>query len=53
MAKGGNRIKIKLRSTESAHTYHTFKNKNNDPQRLELQKYDPVAKRHVVYKEEK
>jgi large subunit ribosomal protein L33 len=53
MAKKGNRTLIKLRSTESGHMYITFKNKRNDTQRLELKKYDPIVRKHVVYRETK
>lgn len=53
MAKKDNRIIITLRSTESAHTYTTTKNKTNDPGRLEMKKYDPSVRRHVLYKESK
>ena len=53
MAKAGARVNIKLRSTESEHFYSTQKNKRNTTDRIELKKYDPVAKKHVKYKEEK
>ena len=33
--------------------YVTTKNKKTHPDRLELRKYDPVVKRHVVFKEAK
>ena len=49
--KKGDRIVVKLRSTESGHVYLTEKNKRNDPGRLELRKYDPSLRRHVVYRE--
>ena len=52
-SKKGNRIIIKLRSTESGHTYTTTKNRKNDPSRLELKRYDPTLRRHVVYRESK
>ncbi len=51
--KKGVRIVVKLRSTESSHTYITEKNRRNDPQRIEVRKYDPLVKRHVLYREEK
>ena len=51
MAKPGNRIMVKLRSTESPYTYTTTKNKRNNPDRLEMRKYDPVLKKHVLFKE--
>lgn len=51
MAKKGNRVKIKLQSSESSHFYYTAKNKQTTPDRLELKKYDPVVRKHVKYKE--
>ena len=51
MAKNKNRDLVKLKSTESSHTYHTRKNKRNTTQRLEVKKYDPTLKRHVMYRE--
>ncbi len=53
MAKKGNRQIIKLKSSQSPHIYSTYKNKKNDPERIELKKYDPVVRKHVMYKEEK
>jgi large subunit ribosomal protein L33 len=53
MAKGVNRITVKLRSTESAYTYTTKKNKRNTTERLQLKKYDPVVRKHVLFKETK
>lgn len=52
MAKG-KRENIKLKSTESPHFYVTTKNKANTPQRLEFKKYDPIVRKHVLYKESK
>lgn len=51
--KKGVRIIVRMRSTESAHTYLTEKNRRNDPSRLELRKYDPAVRRHVLYREQK
>lgn len=53
MAKKGHRQHIILESTESGHTYHTTKNKNNTSTRLELKRFDPLLRRHVEYKEKK
>ena len=53
MAKKGPRVLIKMRSTESSHMYLTEKNRRNDTGRLELRKYDPVVRRHVIYREAK
>jgi len=53
MAKKDDRIKIKLRSTESSYVYHTIKNKRNTPERLQLKKYDPILRKHVLFKERK
>ena len=53
MAKGG-REKIKLESTAgTGHFYTTTKNKRTTPNELEFSKYDPVARKHVPYKEVK
>ena len=53
MAKRGQRILVKMRSTESGHMYITEKNRQNTQGRLELRKYDPFLRRHVVYRETK
>ncbi|MAI78299.1 MAG: 50S ribosomal protein L33 [Deltaproteobacteria bacterium] len=46
--------KIKLESTAgTGHYYTTRKNRVNTPNKLELKKYDPVVRKHVVYKETK
>ncbi len=52
-SKKGNRIVIKMKSTESGHQYTTEKNRRNDPSRLELRRYDPILRRHVTYRETK
>ncbi|MFI5606810.1 50S ribosomal protein L33 [Amycolatopsis sp. NPDC051903] len=45
---------VKLRSTAgTGYTYVTKKNRRNDPDRLVLRKYDPVARKHVEFKEER
>jgi large subunit ribosomal protein L33 len=45
---------VKLKSTAgTAYTYVTRKNRRNDPDRLVLRKYDPVARRHVDFREER
>jgi large subunit ribosomal protein L33 len=49
--KKADRIVVTLRSTESGHVYLTEKNRRNDTTRLELRKYDPIAKRHTLYRE--
>ena len=53
MAKASARETIKLKSTESAHMYSTKKNKRNTTGKLEVKKYDPVVRKHVLYKEAK
>lgn len=45
-------IKVILRSTESDYFYTTTKNKRNKV-KLELMKYDPKVRKHVLFKEEK
>lgn len=51
MAKGA-REKIKLESTAgTGHFYTTTKNKRTTPDKLQFMKFDPVARKHVAYKE--
>jgi large subunit ribosomal protein L33 len=53
MAKSA-RDKIRLNSTAgTGHFYTTDKNKKNTPGKMEMKKYDPVVRKHVVYKEGK
>ena len=48
------REKIKLESTAgTGHFYTTTKNKRTTTEKLEIRKYDPKARTHVVYKEAK
>lgn len=48
------REKIKLVSSEgTGHFYTTIKNKKNTPDKIELKKYDPVVRKHTIYKESK
>jgi large subunit ribosomal protein L33 len=48
------REKIKLESSAgTGHFYTTTKNKRNQPDKMEIKKYDPVARKHVLYKETK
>jgi large subunit ribosomal protein L33 len=53
MAKGA-REKIRLVSSAgTGHFYTTDKNKRNTPDQFEFKKYDPVVRKHVIYKEAK
>ena len=48
------REKIRMNSTAgTGHFYTTDKNKRTMPDKLEMKKYDPLARKHVVYKEGK
>ncbi|MEK9877652.1 MAG: 50S ribosomal protein L33, partial [Betaproteobacteria bacterium] len=48
------REKIKLESSAgTGHFYTTTKNKKNTPDKMEMKKFDPVARKHVIYKETK
>jgi len=48
------RDKIKLvSSADTGHYYTTTKNKRNMPEKMEIKKYDPVVRKHVIYKEAK
>ena len=53
MAKGA-REKIKLESTAgTGHFYTTTKNKKTSTGKMEISKFYPVDRKHVVYKETK
>ncbi len=54
----GNRIQVILECTEHKATgvagtsrYVTQKNRKNNPERLELKKYNPILKKMTVHKE--
>lgn len=53
MARSG-REKIKLESSAgTGHFYTTTKNKKTTPEKIEIKKFDPRARKHVMYKEAK
>ena len=39
--------------TGTGYTYVTRKNRRNDPDRMVIRKYDPVARQHVEFREER
>lgn len=48
------REKIRLMSSaNTGHYYTTTKNRRLHPEKMEVKKYDPVVRKHVVYKETK
>ena len=48
------RDKIKLVSSAgTGHYYTTSKNKRTTPNKIEMKKFDPVVRKHVIYKEYK
>ncbi len=54
MARNEIRPITKLRSTAgTGYTYVTRKSRRNTPDRLTLRKYDPSARRHVDFREER
>ncbi|MCR5084505.1 MAG: 50S ribosomal protein L33 [Succinivibrionaceae bacterium] len=53
-SKKGAVEKIRLNSSAgTGHFYTTTKNRRNLPGKLEMMKYDPVVRKHVLYKEGK
>lgn len=52
MASKRDKIRL-ISSAGTGHFYTTTKNKRTKPDKLELKKFDPVARKHVVYKETK
>ena len=54
MAGKGKRVIVQLESTAgTGYRYTVTKNKQKHPQRLEYKKYDPIARKHVIFKETK
>ena len=54
MAKKGGREKIRLNSSAgTGHFYTTTKNRRTTPGTMEMMKFDPVVRKHVLYKEGK
>ncbi|MEN9522430.1 MAG: hypothetical protein RL065_807 [Bacteroidota bacterium] len=58
MAKKGNRIQVILECTEHKNSglagtsrYITVKNKKNDPERMELKKYNAIMRKYTIHKE--
>lgn len=52
MTKSDARPIIRVRSTAgTGYTYVTRKSRRNTPDRLTLRKYDPIARRHVEFRE--
>ncbi|CAL4318687.1 50S ribosomal protein L33 [Buchnera aphidicola (Neophyllaphis podocarpi)] len=48
------REKIKLISSKNTgHYYTTTKNKRKNIEKIEIKKYDPIIRKHVIYKEAK
>ena len=48
------REKIRLDSAAgTGHFYTTTKNKRTKTQKLEIKKFDPTIRKHVIYKENK
>tara|TARA_B100001989_G_C24461841_1_gene424559 strand:+ start:501 stop:689 length:189 start_codon:yes stop_codon:yes gene_type:complete len=48
------REKIRLNSSAgTGHFYTTTKNKKTMPEKMEIKKFDPIAREHVIYKEGK
>ncbi len=54
MGKSTKRKYVGMVSEETGHrTYMTRKNATNTPDKLKLRKYDPIARKHVLYVETK
>jgi len=58
MAKKENRIQVILECTEhktsgkpGTSRYITTKNKKNNPERIELKKFNPILKKYTIHKE--
>jgi len=52
--KDGPRMLIKLESTAgTGFFYTTEKNRRNTEKKIEMKKYDPIVRKHVLFKEKK
>ena len=52
MASKRDKIRL-IPSAGTGHIYTTDKNKKNTPGKMEIKKYDPTIRKHVIYKEGK
>ena len=52
MARGGNREVIKLVSTGDTGYFYTTRKKRGK-EKIEIKKFDPVLRKHVIFKEGK
>ena len=53
MAKSAREKLLLVSSAGTGHFYTTDKNKRNMPEKMEIKKYDPKVRKHVIYKEAK
>ncbi len=54
MAKKGGALLVKLVSTaDTGYFYVAKRNTTKHPEKLEMRKYDPRARKHVLFKESK
>lgn len=54
MAKSKNIVLIKLESSaDTGYFYLRKKNPKKQTEKIELKKYDPIARKHVLFKETK
>lgn len=53
MAKSNRDLIRLVSSAGTGHFYTTSKNKRNMPDKMEIKKFDPVVRQHVIYKEGK
>ena len=52
MASKRDKIRL-ISSAGTGHFYTANKNKRTTPDKIEIKKFDPVARKHVIYKETK
>jgi len=44
-------ITLECKTSEGVYRYHTTKNRRNNPESIELKKYNPISKKHEIFKE--
>ena len=54
MAKKANAVKVRMESSEgTGYRYYVKKNPKTQTEKLKMRKYDPIARKHVVFEEKK
>lgn len=53
MARGNRTLVMLVSTAGTGYTYYTTKNKGTTPDRLAFRRYDPMVRKHVLFRESK